>query len=916
MKKPFAFIIALMFLSSGITGVSAQSMAVELEFASADTINLVAGDSVCFQLVAKDSLGNVVTNWSSLGFQVTLTVRYGIAETDTSLRSWSRHADGYTWRRLTVEGHMAMRISPDVYTIDPALFVDGIAHACFTSTAAERDIRLEVGWNAPWASQISPPITFVPAAMDNFLVEITCPNAYTPWTYARRPFEIVVMPRDRYLNTTSESVMTQFTARFPGEFISRPGLSDIFTGDVYVKGMTNYFVVPAVIRQSPQTPQTISCFMPDNPTVSGQSDPFEVLPHPPTDFGLLLPADQHVLNLTSRPDEIRFTWQRPDPPDPYTDIQISRFNPVTSSDSVHYRIHFLDSARTREKIFDAEDMGRTPSFTMTQLDLGLLVNHLAGHAVKSAEILWFVDASDGDFTTASTPISPTVPGHRLRVDNQLFVNRGVVFDPYSISSTSVPVGGGISVDLYTVNMGMPSGVLNGINPDVTLRVLNSTVDTDTSARSWSADPTAYSWSRLTVNGQDIPTFTAHEYTIPETLFTNGRASVTYRSSKAERDLRLVIEPSEQGLDQSSAPLTWNTDTLENFLVEITWPDSSQKAVYYYCGFELVVTPRDRFLNPLPTLVATTLSARFPDELISYAGQYPSPFDPYFTMQGQKTLMLIPTAERDASLLPGQLFEVHHRSMPQIAGSSDALSVIPHAPYPFSLIAPADSAEIILQDPMSTPDIFTWEKPVPPDPNFDRRISILHSQRMSDVIRYEIVFADPADLTRLVVWDSDENGLLPSFTTNHAQLAGVIDLLSGDPMTSSMDVLWYVRATDTLYVTTSNPNELSLVGNRLRITKQGTSAVDRVQPDDLYLSQNYPNPFNPSTTIRFTTTRRGAVSLKIYDLLGRTVATIHQGMLDAGEHTVQFDASALRSGVYVYRLITEGQTLSRRMVVLK
>ncbi|MBR9975092.1 MAG: T9SS type A sorting domain-containing protein, partial [Bacteroidetes bacterium] len=85
---------------------------------------------------------------------------------------------------------------------------------------------------------------------------------------------------------------------------------------------------------------------------------------------------------------------------------------------------------------------------------------------------------------------------------------------------------------------------------------------------------------------------------------------------------------------------------------------------------------------------------------------------------------------------------------------------------------------------------------------------------------------------------------------------------------------------------------------------------------LFLAQNYPNPFNPSTTIRFSITKRGEVSLKIYDLLGGEVATIHQNVLDAGEHTVQFDASALRSGVYVYRLITEGQTLSRRMVVLK
>ncbi|MBE0642443.1 MAG: T9SS type A sorting domain-containing protein, partial [Bacteroidetes bacterium] len=57
-------------------------------------------------------------------------------------------------------------------------------------------------------------------------------------------------------------------------------------------------------------------------------------------------------------------------------------------------------------------------------------------------------------------------------------------------------------------------------------------------------------------------------------------------------------------------------------------------------------------------------------------------------------------------------------------------------------------------------------------------------------------------------------------------------------------------------------------------------------------------------------------LKVFDLLGSEVATLHDGMLDAGEHSVKFDAAKLRSGVYVYRLITEGHVLSRRMVIVK
>jgi hypothetical protein len=69
-------------------------------------------------------------------------------------------------------------------------------------------------------------------------------------------------------------------------------------------------------------------------------------------------------------------------------------------------------------------------------------------------------------------------------------------------------------------------------------------------------------------------------------------------------------------------------------------------------------------------------------------------------------------------------------------------------------------------------------------------------------------------------------------------------------------------------------------------------------------------------MRFVTTKPGVVSLKVFDLLGSEVATIHDGMLEAGAHSVQFDASKLRSGVYMYRLQAEGQMLSRRMVIMK
>jgi hypothetical protein len=98
----------------------------------------------------------------------------------------------------------------------------------------------------------------------------------------------------------------------------------------------------------------------------------------------------------------------------------------------------------------------------------------------------------------------------------------------------------------------------------------------------------------------------------------------------------------------------------------------------------------------------------------------------------------------------------------------------------------------------------------------------------------------------------------------------------------------------------------------------TSVVPRGNaiPSVARLEQNYPNPFNPTTEIQYTIHDRQSTSIKVFDLLGREVASLVNGLQSPGSHVVRFDARGLASGVYYYRLTAGGSALTRMMVLAK
>jgi len=127
-----------------------------------------------------------------------------------------------------------------------------------------------------------------------------------------------------------------------------------------------------------------------------------------------------------------------------------------------------------------------------------------------------------------------------------------------------------------------------------------------------------------------------------------------------------------------------------------------------------------------------------------------------------------------------------------------------------------------------------------------------------------------------------------------------------------------------FVFVSRGRYTSLEGAKPTLPKQSqpntTTAnviqANRAVPTEFSVSQNYPNPFNPTTVIKYQLPRDSYVTLKLYDILGREIKTLVDGMIEAGFHEVSLDASQLSSGVYLYSLKADDFNSVKRLLLLK
>ena len=136
----------------------------------------------------------------------------------------------------------------------------------------------------------------------------------------------------------------------------------------------------------------------------------------------------------------------------------------------------------------------------------------------------------------------------------------------------------------------------------------------------------------------------------------------------------------------------------------------------------------------------------------------------------------------------------------------------------------------------------------------------------------------------------------------------IDMLPGDEVTLAQRV----EVSDAAGLTaTTEAQELTFIRGLITANELGGEL-----PTEYFLDGNYPNPFNPVTTIRFGLPAAGDVNVVVYDMMGRQVSTLVAGTLSAGVHEVQFDASNLPSGAYIYRLATPAGQYVKTMMLLK
>ncbi|MBO6525323.1 MAG: CHRD domain-containing protein [Balneolaceae bacterium] len=255
---------------------------------------------------------------------------------------------------------------------------------------------------------------------------------------------------------------------------------------------------------------------------------------------------------------------------------------------------------------------------------------------------------------------------------------------------------------------------------------------------------------------------------------------------------------------------------------------------------------------------------------------------------------VTTDQANAMFMEGTYINVHSSANPGGELRGQLLFGDNFFPSEVEITAPADGAELTISGDAATTFTAEWSKATDPNGNELRYVWAVSSDSEFDEILY---FTNVGSDTSATLTFEVLDGLLA-------------DLSVG--LNASATIYHSVMVTDGSNESFSEPQSVNLTRGMITSNEddEGTG------PLVFGLDQNYPNPFNPSTAISFTLSESGNTTLKVFNMLGQEVVTLANERLSAGSYTYNFDASSLASGMYIYRLQAQNQTVTKRMMLIK
>lgn len=253
-----------------------------------------------------------------------------------------------------------------------------------------------------------------------------------------------------------------------------------------------------------------------------------------------------------------------------------------------------------------------------------------------------------------------------------------------------------------------------------------------------------------------------------------------------------------------------------------------------------------------------------------------------------------TSEQSATLFEdGMYVNVHSEEY----ASGELRGQVLFSPNTFpgkaALTGPTDGGSIDLEGSSSTEFEATWEA---------------SSDSDGQDVAYVWQLSTDSDFENIIV--NANVGSASRFTTTFGTLDSLLNAV-GVEMGSTATVFHRVIVTDGSDESNSDPRSADIQRGTVT-SNENTDA----QPSSFELNQNYPNPFNPTTNITFSLANASQATLTVYNMLGQEVAVIANRKFSAGQHTVEFNASELSSGIYIYRLNAGEQMQTRQMTLIK